>query len=173
MEKDPLTYKILKTIITIGGELAEELPRIKSFRELFKDYNLRSLNPTLYRLRTRGYIERIEMEGRVIYKLTPKGKVRVIKEYLPENPKWDGKWRVVIFDIPHKKKRTREAFRRKLYELGFKKLQKSVWIFPYDITEQLELIIEYFYIKSFVKFIVADSISDEEKWKGRFRLVKK
>lgn len=168
--KEPLTYRVLKTLAEIGDEISEILPRIKSFNEVFKYPDLKSMNSTLYSLKTRGYVERAEMEGRVIYKLTPKGRIRVIKEFLPKNPKWDGKWRIVVFDIPHKKKRTREAFRRKLYELGFKKLQKSVWIFPYDVTEQLELIIEYFYIKPFVKVILADLITDQKKWKKKFNL---
>ncbi len=171
--EESLTYKILRTLAEIGDEISEILPRIKSFNEVFKYPDLKSINSTLYSLKTRGYIERVEIEGRVIYKLTPKGKIRIIKEYLPKKPKWDGKWQIVIFDIPEKKKKTREVFREKLYELGFKKMQKSVWIFPYNVKEYLELVIEYFYIKPFVKFITADSISDEENWKRKFKLKKK
>ena len=33
--------------------------------------------------------------------------------------KWDGKWSIVVFDIPEKKKAAREALRKKLKDLKF------------------------------------------------------
>lgn len=41
---------------------------------------------------------------------------------------WDGKWRIVIFDIPEERRIIRNLFRRNLKKWGFKQLQKSVWI---------------------------------------------
>ena len=46
-----------------------------------------------------------------------------------EKPKrWDGKWRILIFDIREKVRRRRDEF-VDLLRLGFK-LQNSVWVFP-------------------------------------------
>ena len=49
---------------------------------------------------------------------------------------WDKKWRVIIFDIPEKRRSIRDKFRMMLRELGYYRLQDSVWIFPYS-TEEL------------------------------------
>lgn len=44
------------------------------------------------------------------------------------NKKWDGVFRIVIFDIPERRKEYRNWLRNNLYFLNFKQLQKSVFI---------------------------------------------
>ena len=51
--------------------------------------------------------------------------------------KWDGEWRIVIFDIPERFKKAREALRKKLKDLGFIKLQESVFAFPYECEDEI------------------------------------
>ena len=41
---------------------------------------------------------------------------------------WDGKWRIVMFDIPEKRREHRERLRRALSELEYEPIQKSVFI---------------------------------------------
>ena len=48
--------------------------------------------------------------------------------------KWDGKWRLIIYDIPEKRKGEREYLRRLLQLLGFGKIQASAWASPYDYS---------------------------------------
>ncbi|KKT26388.1 MAG: PaaX family transcriptional regulator [Parcubacteria group bacterium GW2011_GWA2_43_9b] len=48
--------------------------------------------------------------------------------FLAVNKKWDGIFRVVIFDVPERKKEYRNWLRNNLYSLNFKQLQKSVFI---------------------------------------------
>lgn len=43
---------------------------------------------------------------------------------------WDGKWRIVFFDIPESSRSARDQIRRLLKELGFRQLQLSVWVHP-------------------------------------------
>jgi hypothetical protein len=40
---------------------------------------------------------------------------------------WDNVWRVIAYDIPNDFKKERDCFRRKLQELGFVNIQKSLW----------------------------------------------
>ncbi|MBI4008672.1 transcriptional regulator PaaX, partial [Candidatus Roizmanbacteria bacterium] len=51
--------------------------------------------------------------------------------------KWDGKWRIVIFDIPEVNKRIRQVLRETLKVLEFWPLQKSVWISKKNYTKEL------------------------------------
>jgi len=59
-----------------------------------------------------------------------------------QNKKWSGEWLIVVFDIPEKQKRNRDVLRNKLYELGFGKLQRSVFISPFDVYEDLVELLE-------------------------------
>lgn len=49
---------------------------------------------------------------------------------------WDGRWRVVLFDVPETRKALRQQLRRKLRLLGFGYLQDSAWITP-DAVEPI------------------------------------
>ena len=51
------------------------------------------------------------------------------------NKKWDGRWRLVFYDIDEKSKRTRDRLQKKLKELGFGMIQKSVYLTPFDVAE--------------------------------------
>lgn len=84
--------------------------------------------------------------------------------------KWDKLWRLVIFDIPEKKKRAREALRRKLRELGFYQLQKSVFVFPYECRNEIDFITEFFELRQNVRLVTATHITNEAELKPHFNL---
>ncbi|MBI2356195.1 MAG: hypothetical protein HYV13_03270 [Candidatus Doudnabacteria bacterium] len=95
--------------------------------------------------------------------LTEKGKERMAKFRLGElelakPKKWDGKWRVVIFDIPERYKLSRLVFAKKLKELGLAQMQKSVWVWPYDLQDEIDLMKEAYEIRPFVRLILAQNI---------------
>ncbi|RJQ32267.1 hypothetical protein C4572_01440 [Candidatus Parcubacteria bacterium] len=85
---------------------------------------------------------------------------------IPE--KWDGKWRMVTFDIPEKKKLAREALRIKLKKLGFREFQKSLFIFPYPCEDEINFIIEVFKIRRYVKFLTVDYFTNQEQFELKF-----
>src|SRR3989344_874467 len=93
------------------------------------------------RLISRGLIAR---RGNVL-RLTPTGETTLRKLELSNfrltRPKrWDGKWRVLIFDIPEPRRKLRRQIRETLSLIGFVRLQDSVWIYPYDCEDLLTLL---------------------------------
>mgnify|MGYP001562713708 FL=1 len=58
--------------------------------------------------------------------------------------KWDGQWRIIIYDIPQKLRKASNAFRRKIKGLGLYRLQKSIWVSPYDCISELEFLCAIF-----------------------------
>ena len=84
--------------------------------------------------------------------------------------RWDGKWRIVIFDVPEKMKRAREALREKLRELGFKELQKSVFIHPFECKDEIDFVTEFFNLRPCIRLIRSDFITDEAELKLWFKL---
>jgi DNA-binding transcriptional regulator PaaX len=84
---------------------------------------------------------------------------------------WDRKWRLILFDIPEAKKRSREGFRYHLRRLGFAEFQRSVFLSPFPCTEAIYALADQFQIKDHVVMITAESISNEFQFKQLFGLL--
>ncbi len=84
--------------------------------------------------------------------------------------RWDGKWRIIIFDIPHPLKKVRESLRYLLKHLGCFPLQKSVFVHPFNCEKEIEFITELHKARRYVRFIIADSIDNEIDLKQHFGL---
>lgn len=81
------------------------------------------------------------MLSRGKFQLTVKGKELAI-DYFPllrfSNKPWDGKWRILGFDIEEEKRSLRNIFRKFLHRFGFGMLQKSLYISPLPLEEDIE-----------------------------------
>jgi len=85
--------------------------------------------------------------------------------------KWDGMWRLVIFDIPQLRNAQRNAFRGKLIELGFVPLQKSIWICPYQCGDEMALLRDFFELsEKEIRLITAKNIENDSYFRKIFRL---
>lgn len=121
------------------------------------DLKQSSLSQTLSRLRKNGFIERDRSTGEIIYRLTEAGKDKAIL-LKDDDEDWDGKWRLVIFDIPEKRRSARQFLRKKLIEWGFRKWQKSVWACKKNCTKQLEDVIKQAGIEDWVLVIESSHV---------------
>ncbi|MFN3302053.1 MAG: CRISPR-associated endonuclease Cas2, partial [Patescibacteria group bacterium] len=95
--------------------------------------------------------------------LTPKGEELILKskdKFREYKKRKDGKWVMVIFDIPEKKKRKRELLREKMKFLGFKMLQKSIWISPLDVINEINNFIEKNFLRPYVRTFLIEEIKD-------------
>lgn len=169
MKRRSLSEKILLVVDGFIKENAAIWYPYKGFGKSFRKYR-GSFSKALYELKRCGYLEEVEKEGEKYLKLTPKGRLKLIKKKVFR--KWDSQWRIVAFDIQEKRKKTRELFRLKLSELGCQPLQKSVWITPYDISEQLEDLIELLNLKENVDYFVAQAMTHEDKFLEMFNINK-
>jgi DNA-binding MarR family transcriptional regulator len=100
--------------------------------------------------------------------LTELGKKRaaaqIIDMLVTRKPKhWDGKWRMIVFDIPEAKRKGRDALRHKLKDLKFFKLQESVWIYPYECRQAIQYLADYYDVKPHVHFAIVDVFDQEEE----------
>lgn len=83
-------------------------------------------------------------------------------------PRWDYRWRVVLFDIPEKQKKLRDALRGRLKQLGLLEFQKSVFVHPYECRNEIDFVIELYQARRFVRFIEAIHIDNELHLKKKF-----
>lgn len=113
------------------------------------------------RLEKRGLIEKGKVENEICIRLTNLGKKylgqikqkkleKSILDFNKVNGKWDGVWRVVVFDIPEENRRIRNALRLGLKMLEFKQLQKSVWISKIDCMVELRSYVRELGLKNYV-----------------------
>ncbi|HOX41415.1 MAG TPA: CRISPR-associated endonuclease Cas2 [bacterium] len=117
-------------------------------------------------LRRHGLIERFVEGKEVFWEITPKGIDRINKYHL-NNPvinrpdKWDEKWRVVIFDVPDKRKTSRDMLRNKLLKLGFEKVQESVYVHPFECAEAIATISAELLVEDSVLVMISEIIRGE------------
>ncbi|OGE33507.1 hypothetical protein A3J19_04400 [Candidatus Daviesbacteria bacterium RIFCSPLOWO2_02_FULL_41_8] len=172
---------LVGTILMPGlGYAARMIDRAKKNHEWkesqrrWKKFNLHALKRNLRRLRDQKIVEIVEKDGEELIKLTQKGHTKYLKFRLEElslnGKKWDGKWRIVIYDIAKFKKNQVSAFRYILKYINFFQLQKSVYLTPYPCDEQISYLREYFGIGGEVLLLRVDRIENESFYRQYFGL---
>jgi DNA-binding transcriptional regulator PaaX len=84
--------------------------------------------------------------------------------------RWDGKWRIVMFDVPEPFKRIRDTLRMHFKNMGFYEFQKSVFVHPYPCAKEITYLMEFYQARKYVRFIVATKIDTELILKRHFNL---
>ena len=174
--KEILKYLLIAGALSLsgaGGGFAWRLTKnILRGKPIFKR---KSFN-AFYYLKKKGLIS-LERDGHdVKISLTKEGKKRAgkyqIDDLFLERPKkWDGKWRLVVFDIPNSSNIIRNTFRRKLKEFGFCLFQKSVWIYPFDCREEIAFLREFFGVdKRQIQVLEVAKIEDDSVLRKIFKL---
>src|SRR3990167_9348161 len=149
----PIQIIALRTLYATGAiTTALVAPKmLKMFPVLNRGKNRRKeiyerTNQALYRLREKRLITFSKTEkGHPIVHLTERGETEITKIVLQqykisETVVWDGKWRVIIFDIREKRRRIRQRLRALLAGAGMVRLQDSVWIHPYPCDEFVAIV---------------------------------
>lgn len=125
-------------------------------------------------------IKRLEEKGMIYLgpdkiRLTKKGR-QILKEItisdveIPVPKKWDKTWHLVSYDIPVEKSQKRDWFRHKLQEFGFRKIQESLWVYPYNCREQIALIANWLGISKNVVLMQASTVPNQKSLEKEFKL---
>lgn len=127
------------------------------------------------RLIARGLVEKRNDHGTVRFVLTSAGEAYAQKIELKNarnlTPrKWDGLWRIVIFDVWESRRNVRDALRVRLKSTGFIQLQHSVWVYPYPCEEFIVYARIELKLGPSLVYIVANEIENDKKLRVHFRL---
>jgi DNA-binding transcriptional regulator PaaX len=121
------------------------------------------------RLISRGYVTRVGDRLSI-----RKAGLRILERTIEDTKKtlgrkhWDGKWRIVAFDIPEKQRHLRSEMRSVLKRTGFIQLQKSIWVFPHDCEELAVLLKEEVQLKECVLYGVLEKIDNDSSLRKKF-----
>ena len=137
----------------------------------------RRVSQAINRLRERGLIERTQTSHGPALRITTEG-VRLMTSMEQEEKlfeihkprRWDGKWRIVIFDIWERRRGVRDRLRNLLQKNGFVKVQNSVWAYPYDCEELLVFLRTNLRLGKGILYIVAEEIEYDETLRKHFKL---
>jgi len=138
----------------------------------------RKFRNTYNYLKRRRYITTETRGGEHVIILTDAGRQRAARAHLattiqrPQKPAiWDKRWRIMIYDIPAHEKIKRDAFRHLIKKLGASQLQKSVWVYPFDCSEQIIFLKEFFgFIDTELRMIIANDIGDDRDLRRKFQI---
>ncbi len=144
----------------------------KDWKKINKQYLYRVIEE-FKRERLVDYVEQKDGTTKIV--LAEKGKHKILEFKIdeiniPKPLKWDKKWRMVMFDVPEKRRAERNILREKLKEIGFKEIQKSVFVHPHPCLDEINFITEYYRLRNLVRYGEVIKISNEEELKLKFRL---
>jgi len=176
------TQKIILNIIATAGIISvavlapnalQAFGMISKAIERKRKYEIKS---SLSKLSDRKLVEfQKNKNGHTYARLTEKGekilRLAEINNYQIKKPKrWDGKWRVITFDIKEERKTTRNKIRHTLRTIGFCQLHKSVWIYPYDCEDLITLLKADFKIGKDLLYMIVWKLEYEKPILNYFKL---
>ena len=120
-------------------------PTFRNLTESFEGWAYRNgFLRQLQRLERQQMLERQPAgPGDRLHRLTQAGRLHALGGRDPVaqwTRKWDGRWRLVLFDVPESRRLTRDKLRVHLHNRKFGYLQNSVWITPDDVKEERALL---------------------------------
>lgn len=120
-------------------------PTFRNLTDSYESWAYRNgLQLQITRLEKRQLVERDwKSRGDRLFRLTELGRLHALGGRDPQAQwarHWDGRWRLVLFDVPTRQNARREQFRRYLRSRAFGCLQGSVWITPDSVHSEREIL---------------------------------
>jgi len=88
------------------------------------------------------------------HSLLTRGAQRIFQR---KNTHWDGTWNIVTYSIPEQKRQARDRLRLELTWMGYGSLSEATWISPYDLTKEVEDLVDRLQVKGYVQIFQARS----------------
>jgi len=165
----------------LGGVvvIAATIPNVAQLLKYFPGYKKGAkfnyqAKSALGRLAAKGCVVFVEEGGKRYSHITEKGKrmlqMETEKVAIAKKRKWDRRWRVVVFDIPERRKSVRTRLRRFMDEYGFVRLQDSVWIYPYDCEDLIALVKANFRLGADVLYMIVERLERDKYLREHFSL---
>jgi len=179
---NPITEKILSHLYSsIDAGFSYRMKKGLSIDGLFydpwksKNFKRTQIQDSLKELSRLKYIKKKQnYDGSILVSLSEKGRLRILnmrfRRLNTKKEKWDGKWRMVSFDIPEERKKGRNALRYRLRMAGFREVQESLFLYPYDCEKEIRDFIELFKLQKYVRFGLLDFIDNQDGLKVIFKL---
>lgn len=165
MVVNPQKYQSLAAYTVIGalellfkativvGETISRTELYKYFADEFSTnkFDNNKLSKSIYQLKRSGYLA---FEGDSV-KLTNKAKMKIVDKIAAKSSE-SKKYHLVSFDIPEIMRTQRDQFRKAIKRMGFKQIQKSLWVTTKEIGDLVEAAAEEYKVEDYVAYFVSE-----------------
>lgn len=145
-------------------------PKILSLDDYFPSQIVRVVD----RLEKRGFIKTTDTNNGIKMTVTEAGREKAFDLSISEKAKkdrtWDGKWRIVLFDIDETSRSKRKRLQKYLVKLGLKQYQKSVYLTPFDFELEINYLREYLGKNKEIKYGILEKLEDDKDLRDCFGL---
>ncbi|MCI0559937.1 MAG: CRISPR-associated endonuclease Cas2 [Nitrososphaera sp.] len=161
------------TVMALAPNIFQAFPSIIGKKRYKLAFQART---AVQRLVIKGHVRWVERGGKKYLEITESGRraldISIARAETTARTKrrWDRRYRMVIFDIPERRRAVRERLRRLMSEFGFLRLQDSIWISPYDCEDLVALIKAELKVGKDILYVIADSIENDGWIKKHFEL---
>ncbi len=174
-----MVHVVLSTLLAVGLiTVALAAPNAVRLFGYFKPKNTRErerIKRAVVRMEKQGFIRKQGQHMDGYFVLTAEGKAKALRHNIEKmkiarQKKWDGKWRLIMFDIPEEKKKARQAINYALKKIGCIQYQKSVFITPFPCKQEIDIVGEAFDVRHHICIVVAESIEQEAVFAKKFEV---
>jgi len=121
-----------------------------------------AVRSSLSRMSRNGWLKVRRLSNRSYYSLTPKSK-RLIEEgtrriFVRRAVAWDGRWRVLAYSIPERRREVRDELRKQLTWMGFGSLSNGTWITPHALEAEVEALVDRLNVRELVELFTATHV---------------
>lgn len=179
MAKTTTTSAVIDNILrltVVGGSIAVGIllpnllvgldkPLQKYLNQLDKRTRERELQRILSYMKSQRLVSGNYQHG---LQITDKGRRRLVEAdfnnlAIAKPQKWDNKWRLIIYDIPEDRKRSRDYLTAKLRKMGFYQLQRSAWIHPFPCRDVIEKVASAYKIDKYTTYIETSYVDNQKR----------
>lgn len=158
MSVQPLNPRSL--LFTLYGDYVHQLGRedvrVGALVRLASDLDVsaNALRSALSRMSREGWLEALRSQGSPRYRLTARGR-ELIEEgiariYGRHRSAWDGRWLLVSYSLPERRRDQRDRLRQGLSFLGFGSLGNGLFVSPHDLRRHVCELIKRYGVESHV-----------------------
>ncbi len=142
--------------------------------KFLEDYFPSHIDRSIEGLIRKGWVVKKDTPQGVVVQITSKGKEQVLQfdlgKLAPKTGNWDGKWRVVFFDVEELSRSRRDRLRKYLKQMNLYPMQESVYVSPYDIESEVKYLREILNIPHSVKLGIMEQLENSQDLKLIFGL---
>lgn len=142
-----------------------------SFQPVAFDEKVQKIFDLVFNQKTRGTLsslikeEVIQKQGENSYSLTEQGFIELALQF-PYfrflRDKWDGKWRILSYEIPEKKRELRDKLRRHVSGWGLGPWHRSFWVTPHPIIDDLRRLVSGREEEKYVQAFESDHVFGDQ-----------
>ncbi|KUP09302.1 PaaX family transcrtiptional regulator [Bacillus coahuilensis m2-6] len=123
-------------------------------------HNDQAVRAAISRMNKQGWVQSEKQGNKSFYYLTERGVKRIeeaaerIFKLKPDD--WDGKWRMLMYNIPEEIRSIRDELRKELIWSGFGTFSNSCWISPNNLKEQVDELVKKYEIEPYIHYFEAE-----------------